>query len=137
MNLSLNLKLAGVLQFGLAAAHLYFPKRFAWREELAKVSLLTRQIFYVHCFFICLVLVMMGLLSLFWTEELTQRGTLARLVLAGMAGFWGLRLVIQLLVYDAKLWKGNRFNTTMHILFTTLWSYYVCVYATALWRQYV
>ena len=135
MNLSLHLKVAGILLLGLAVAHLYFPKRFGWRAELEKVSLLTRQIFYVHCFFICLLLVMMGLLSAVWTDELIRPSPLARVVLAGLTIFWGTRLVIQWFIYDAKLWRGDRFNTAMHILFTILWSYYVCVYAAALWRQ--
>lgn len=136
MNLNLHLKIVGVMLLALAAAHLYFPKRFGWRGELEKVSLLTRQIFYVHCFFICLVLVMFGLLSLFYTETLIQRGPLARIVLTGLTAFWAARLLIQLFIYDSKLWRGNPFNRMMHILFTLMWSYYVAVYATALWRQY-
>lgn len=136
MDLNLHLKIVGALQLALAAAHLYFPRRFGWREELEKVSLLTRQIFYVHCFFICLVLVMFGWLSLVYTGLLIQPSPLARMVLAGLTGFWGIRLFIQLFVYDVKLWRGNRFNSVMHILFTALWSYYVSVYAATLWRQY-
>jgi hypothetical protein len=136
MNLNLHLKIAGALLLALAMAHVYFPKRFGWRAELAGVSLLTRQIFYVHCFFIWLVLVMFGLLSLVWTQTLLAPSPLARIVLAGLTVFWGARLVIQHLVYDSKLWEGNRFNTLMHVFFTLMWSYYVAVYATALWRQY-
>jgi hypothetical protein len=136
MNLNLHLKIVGAMLLALATAHLYFPKRFGWRGELEKVSLLTRQIFYVHCFFICMVLVMFGLLSLFYTETLIQRGPLARIVLTGLTAFWAARLVIQLFVYDSKLWRGNPFNRLMHILFTLMWSYYVAVYGTALWRQY-
>ena len=136
MNLNLHLKIVGGLLLALAMAHCYFPKRFGWRAELEKVSLLTRQIFYVHCFFIWLVLVMFGLLSLVYTARLIQPTPLARLILWAFTLFWGARLIIQLFVYDVKLWKGNRFNTLMHWLFTTMWSYYVSVYATALWRQY-
>src|ERR1700722_320817 len=111
-------------------SHFYFPKRFGWRAELEKVSLLTRQIFYVHCFFIWVVLVMFGLLSLVYTDLLLQPGPLARIILAAFVVFWGARLMIQLFVYDAELWKGNRFNTLMHLLFTLMWSYYVRVYTT-------
>jgi hypothetical protein len=136
MNLNLHLKIVGAMLLGLATAHLYFPKRFGWREELRKVSLLTRQIFYVHCFFICLVLIMFGLLSLVCTEALLQPSPLARVVLVGLTIFWGARLIIQLVVYDSKLWRGNRFNTAMHVFFTLMWSYYVSIYAAALWRQY-
>jgi len=135
MNLNLHLKIVGVIMITLAAAHVYFPKRFGWREELEKVSLLTRQIFYVHCFFISLVLLLVGMLSLFGTEHLLQQTPLAKMVLAGLTLFWGIRLVIQFFVYDSKLWRGNAFNTTMHILFSLMWTYYLTVYGVALWRQ--
>jgi hypothetical protein len=136
MNLNLHLKIVGFMLLGLSAAHLYFPRRFGWRGELEKVSLLTRQIFYVHCFFICLVLIMFGLLSLVWTDTLIEPSPLARIVLIGLTVFWGARLIIQLFVYDSKLWRGHRFNTAMHIFFTLTWSYYVSVYAAAFWWQY-
>lgn len=136
MNLDLHLKIVGGMMLALAVAHLYFPKRFGWRAELADVSLLTRQIFYVHCFFICLVLVMFGILSSIYTGLLIQPSPLARIILVALTVFWGARLLIQLFVYDVKLWKGNRFNTVMHVLFTLMWSYYVSVYGAALWHQY-
>jgi len=34
--------------------------------------------------------------------------------------------------YDASLWRGNRFNTLVHRLFTALWTYLVGAYAGAL-----
>jgi hypothetical protein len=130
------LKMAGALMLLLALGHVYFPKRFGWKEELGRLSLLNRQIFLVHCFFICLVLGMFGVLSLVYTGTLTQPGPLARLVLGGLVIFWTARLYIQFFVYDPRLWKGNRFNTAMHIFFSLMWLYYVAVYAAALWRQY-
>ena len=39
---------------------MFFPRQFRWREELARLSLLNRQIFLVHTFFIVLVVTMMG-----------------------------------------------------------------------------
>lgn len=120
----------------LAAAHAYFPKRFGWKEDLRQLSLVNRQIFLVHCLFVVLVLVMFGLLSLFCAESLTQPGLLARAVLSGLVFFWTARLFVQLFIYDPKLWKGNSFNTTMHVLFSLMWTYYGTVYGVALWRQY-
>jgi hypothetical protein len=136
MNLNFHLKIVGVLMLLLAAAHLDFPRRFDWKQDLARLSLLNRQIFEVHCFFIILVLVLCGLLSLVYTDALLQPSPLARVVLSGLTIFWGTRLFIQFFVYDVKLWKGNRFNTAMHVLFSFMWGYYGAVYAAALWRQY-
>lgn len=136
MNLHFNLLVVGALQILLALAHLAFPKRFAWKEEFARVSLLNRQIFYVHAFFVCLVLVLFGSLSLACADELLTPGRLARAVLIGLTLFWGARLLCQFFVYSPQLWRGHRFNTAMHILFTGVWLYFGGTYGCALARQF-
>lgn len=136
MNLNLHLKAVGILLLLLAVAHLGFPKRFAWKDDLAKLSLLNRQIFEVHCFFIVLTLTLFGLLSLVYTGLLLQPDPLAKVILIGLVIFWAARLFIQIFVYDSRLWKGNRFNTVMHVLFSLMWTYYTTIYAATLWHQY-
>src|SRR5262245_8584583 len=101
MFLSPLLKIAGASLLILSLAHAFFPARFKWKEELGRLSLLNRQIFQVHCFFIALVLFMFGLLALVFTDTLLQRTALARLVLAGLLLFWLARLFAQFFVYDA------------------------------------
>jgi hypothetical protein len=135
MNLELHLRLAGALQIVLAAVHLTFSERFQWKEELARLSLLNRQIFLVHTFFVCLMLTLMGALCLFFPETLVENTRLARLVLTGFVAFWALRLVFQWCVYDRSLWRGNAFNTRAHLAFTALWLYFVAVYAVALFGR--
>ncbi len=136
MNQNIHLKIVGGLMLLLAFAHIHFAKRFGWKEELQRVSLLTRQIFNVHCFFIALVLVLCGLLSILYTGPLLDRGPLARAILSGLVIFWTARLFIQFFVYDSRLWRGDRLNTAMHILFSLMWVYYTFVYSAALWQQY-
>ena len=134
MTLRLLVQIAGLLQLGLAAAHLGFPKRFGWREELARLSLLNRQIFLVHTLFICLMLAMMGVLSVFGVEALLTPSTLGRWVLAGFAMFWLARLLAQWLIYDWSLWRGHRVNAIIHAAFTILWIFLASVYGAAWWR---
>jgi hypothetical protein len=136
MKLEILLRIAGALQIGLAITHVFFPRRFKWKEELSRLSLLNRQIFMVHTSFICLMLLMMGGLSLLAPQTLLQNVPLARLVLGGFAAFWGMRLVFQWFVYDWRLWRGNRFNTVVHCLFTLLWTYLTSVYAAGLYSQF-
>lgn len=131
--LSIHLKIVGVLLLLLAAAHAFFPRRFRWREELARLSLLNRQIFVVHCLFIVLVLVMFAALCLFYTDALLRPEPLARAVLGGMAVFWTLRLFVQFFVYDRTLWLGNRLNSGAHLFFSVLWAYFAMVFAASLW----
>lgn len=135
MSLALHLKVAGLGLIVLAAAHFAFPRRFHWREELARLSPLNRQIFRVHVFFIVVVLVLFGTLSLLLADALLAPGPLAEAVLAGFTLFWALRLYVQLFVYDRALWRGNRLNTMVHVLFTAFWAYLVAVYGAALARH--
>jgi hypothetical protein len=135
MTLAVHLKIAGVSLVLLAFAHLFFPRRFGWAEELARLSLLNRQMFQVHCFFIGLILLMFGLLSLVFTGTLLERSALGRVVLGGLVLFWLVRLFVQLWVYDPSLWRGHRFNTRVRRLLLGLWGYYVVVFGWALWDQ--
>jgi len=134
--LEILLRIAGASQIALAFAHLSFGRRFDWRNELARLSLLNRQIFQVHCFFICLVLVMMGLLGLCAPAALLERSRLGLLVAAGLAVFWGIRLWMQWFVYDASLWRGKRFETAAHTAFSVLWMFYFGVYGAVTWVQW-
>ncbi len=132
MNISLHLKIVGALLLTLGLAHSMFARYFKWREELARLSLLTRQIFLVHCFFIALLLVMIGVCSLFYTDALLASGTLSRVLLTGLVVFWLSRLVFQFLVYDPAIWRGRPFYTIMHIVFSIFWIYAVLTYGAAL-----
>lgn len=132
MNPAIHLQLCGVLLLALAAAHVCFPRHFHWREELARLSLFNRQMFQVHVVFIVLVLIDCGLLMAVFTDALLEPTALGRLVLGGMAVFWGLRFFVQLFVYDRRLWRGHPFNTAMHVLFCGLWGYLALTLAWAL-----
>ncbi|HEV8605866.1 MAG TPA: hypothetical protein VGQ99_10895 [Tepidisphaeraceae bacterium] len=136
-DLTLHLRIVGATLLILAFSHLFFGRHFDWKTDLAKLALLNRQIFHVHTFFICLVLAMMGILSLFFPHALTAPPTLlAKLVLTGLTLFWGTRLLFQWFVYDWALWKGHRLNTTVHFVFTLLWSYFTLIFALALRQQF-
>ncbi len=136
MSLGLQLKIVGASLILLATAHAFFPRRFGWAKELGRLSPLNRQMFQVHCFFIGLTLFMFGLLSIGFTDALLARTLLGRIVLSGLVLFWLARLFVQLFVYDARLWKGDGFNTRVHLLLSLLWSYYIAVFGWALWNQF-
>ena len=129
--IKLHLQIVGALLVLLGVAHCFFPKRFGWKDDLAKLSLLNRQIFGVHCFFIALTLVLMGSITALYARALLEPSPLNRAILACAAIFWACRLFVQFFVYDRKLWQGNPFNTWMHVLFSCLWIYLVATYSVA------
>lgn len=129
------LRLAGAGLFGLALAHLAFPRRFRWREETARMSLLNREIFYVHIAFVCLTVVMMGALSLFAPGALLEPTRLGRWVSAGFAAFWAARLGTQFFGYSAELWRGRPFETFVHVAFSLLWTGLTLLYTLCFLHQ--
>jgi hypothetical protein len=134
MTLTANLRVVGVLLIVLGLSHMFFNRYFGWDRELESVSLLTRKIFFVHTFFIGLGVVMAGAGSLFYAGALLEPGTLSRAILTAMVIFWLCRLLAQWFAYDAAIWRGDRFRTAMHVMFSALWIYVTATYGTALAR---
>ncbi|MHA3772522.1 hypothetical protein ACXR0O_13385 [Verrucomicrobiota bacterium sgz303538] len=127
--LPLLLKISGGFLIGLSLLHATFPKRFDWSTELGQLSLINRQIFQVHCFFIALTVGLMGVLCFGFTDTLLAPSGLGSVVAAGLTVFWACRLFAQFFVYDSALWRGHRFNTVIHILFSILWTFFTGVFA--------
>ncbi|MBW8877167.1 MAG: hypothetical protein JF614_19555 [Acidobacteria bacterium] len=135
MSLELHLRIAGALLLLLAAAHVFFPKQLGWKEDLAKLTLLNRQVFLVHVGFIMLILILFGVLALGFAADLVAPSRLATAVLGGLTLFWGLRLITQQFIYDRSLWRGNRRKTVLHVLATLLWCYLTVVFGWGWWRK--
>jgi hypothetical protein len=131
--LLLNLRLVGLMMAGLAVLNLFVPKRFHWEEELARLSLLNRQIFQIHSVFLLLVLGMFAALLLVCGRDLLEPTRLARTVLTGLTVFWVLRMLAQWFFYSPDIWRGDRFKTLVHGVFSVAWVYVSAVFATALW----
>jgi hypothetical protein len=131
--MELHLKIIGWILVLLAIVHVVFPKRFNWTEELSSLSLINRQVMYVHTFFIALVVLFMGILCLTSAKELIETDLGKRIVL-GLGFFWLIRLFIQFFGYSSTLWKGKTFETTVHIVFSLLWTYLSVVFLMIYWK---
>jgi len=132
MTLALHLRLVGVIMAGLVVANLFVPRRFNWPEELARLSLINRQIFQAHSIFLILMLGLFSALLLTCTDALLEPTRLARAVLTGLTVFWGLRMLMQWFFYSPETWRGHRLHTVMHWVFSATWIYVTSVFATAL-----
>lgn len=118
----LTLQLTGSLLIVLALVHGTFPSYFKWKSDLKPLSLINRQMMYVHTFFIALTVLLMGLLCLTQSEALINTA-LGKVMNAGMCFFWLCRLIVQFWGYSPQLWKGKTFETTIHVLFSLLWCF--------------
>ena len=125
--MELHLKIIGISLIVLALVHGIFPRYFNWKKELATLSLINKEMMYVHTFFIAFVVFLMGLLCLSNAHEIVHTA-LGKNIALGFGIFWATRLIIQFFGYSASLWKGKLFETTVHIIFTILWTYLSVVF---------
>ncbi len=123
----IHIKIIGFLLIALALVHIIFPKYFNWGKELKFLSLINRQMMTVHMFFIAFTVFLMGLLCLTSTSELIETN-LGKKISLGLGVFWTIRLFIQLFVYSTDLWKGKKFETLIHILFSIFWIYFSSIF---------
>ena len=120
--MELHLKIIGFLLIVLSLIHIIFPKYFDWKNDLSSLSLINREMMYVHTFFIAFVVFLMGVVCLTSSSEIVGTILGKRLAL-GFCAFWAVRLVVQFFGYSSKLWKGKLFETGVHILFSFFWLY--------------
>src|SRR5690349_4839978 len=99
---------AGVVHVGIIAANIPLPGRLRVRERLAGVPRFLRQIFYVHWIYIVIVLGLFAALCFGFAPELAGASTLGRFLSTFMAGFWLLRIGLQVFYYDGEVRRENR-----------------------------
>jgi hypothetical protein len=71
----------------------------------------------------------MGLLCLTSAKELIDT-YLGKKICLGLGIFWAARLFIQFFGFSSELWKGKTFETSIHVLFTFLWTYLSFIFWT-------
>lgn len=120
--LTLLLRLAGAGLILLAILHIPISRHLNWREDVAQLTPVNASIFHVHNFFICVVLVLMGLPCVFDPTVLLVKSRAGIWISWSFAAFWAIRLYFQWFVYKADLWRGKRLETRVHWLFTFVWA---------------
>jgi len=132
----LHLRIVGFVMGALVLVNLFVPGRYRWREDMARLSLLNRQVFQAHAVFLVLTLALFSALLLTCADALIEPTRLSRAVLIGLTIFWALRMLMQWCFYSPAIWRGHRFNTVMHWIFSATWIYVTGVFALALWRTF-
>ena len=125
--MEIHFRIIGILLIVLGLVHIVFPKYFNWDKELKSLSLINRQMMTVHTFFVALTVFLMGLLCLTSSNELIETNFGKKIAL-GLGVFWAVRMFIQFFGYSTDLWKGKKFETFMHIIFSFLWAYLSIVF---------
>ena len=119
--MEVHLKIIGCCLILLGLVHGIFPKQFNWRQELSSLSVMNKEMMYVHTFFIAFTLFLIGLLCLTSSTNLITT-TFGKQISLGLGIFFFLRLLVQFFGYSSKTWRGKTFETTVHILFSIFWT---------------
>jgi hypothetical protein len=131
MNLIIALKIVAILQLSVAVLNLFLTRILKWQEDLDKMSLLPKQVFNVHSWFISIMLVIFGVLTFRFADLMVSGQSEPALWIAAAGGiFWGIRTVIQMGYYSRSHWWGKTGRTVIHIALLLVYS---AMSATYLW----
>ncbi|MGK0185176.1 MAG: hypothetical protein ACI9R3_000951 [Verrucomicrobiales bacterium] len=130
--LKIALTLAGISHFGILIASANAPKALNWKETLKPLPKLMRQMFWVYGWFIVLIIISFGTITLVHTETLADAGTpIAQWVCGMIAIFWGVRLLVQFFVFDARPFLTNWFYKVGYHSLTVVFIFLTAVYSWA------
>ena len=114
--------IAGFVQLAIVLANVILPRKLNYRENLARVAPIIRQVFVVHSAYIVGIVLLFALVTFGFGAELVSGRGLGRFLAAAMAVFWLCRVPLQLFYYDAALRRANRAGDaamTVALLFLT------------------
>lgn len=100
--------IAGLVQLAIALANFVLPGKLRYRENLARVAPIVRQIFVVHSGYIVGIVVLFAAITFGFASELASGRGLGRFLAASLSLFWFCRIPLQLLYYDSDVRRMNR-----------------------------
>jgi hypothetical protein len=100
--------IAALVQLAIALANVSLPGKLHYRENLARVAPIIRQVFIVHSGYIVGVVILFAALTFGFASELAGGRGLGRFLAASLSVFWFCRIPLQLFYYDSDLRRANR-----------------------------
>jgi hypothetical protein len=123
--------LAGLAQIAIAATSLAIPKLLHWREETARLSPLTRQVFWTYATYIFSTNLAFGILSAVAPSALIDGSVLAASVSGFIALYWLGRVAVQFTVYDRRSATSRPLFALAELLYVSAFLYLGIVYVVA------
>jgi hypothetical protein len=117
------------LQLGIAVLNLFLIPLLNWKNDLEHVSLLLREVFQVHVWFISITLGIFGVITFRFAEELAcGSNAMGRWLGAGIGVFWMIRTILQVSFYSASHWRGQMGRTIAHVVLLLTYGAFASVY---------
>jgi hypothetical protein len=131
-HLELFLRIIALAQVALAVLSFFLARILKWETDITRMSLLVREVFEIHSWFISLTLLIWGVLTWRFAEEMAQAPTeLSRWLCGAIGVFWGIRCALQWLHYSPSHWRGIPSRTVIHWLCFVGYGTWAVVYAMA------
>ena len=129
MHLTLWLQIAAVLQLAIALLNLFLARLLNWKEEMARMPLLLREVFQIHAWFISITLTIFAVLTWRFADEFAGGAVpVCRWLAAGIGMFWAIRTLLQMTYYSSSHWRGRPGRTAIHIGLLLLYGGFAAVY---------
>jgi len=91
---------SGIAHIVLSIASTFIPKALKWKEELAPLQKLLRQMFWTYAGYILVINFCFGLVSIWGAKELINGSFLAKSLTFFIAVYWLARVLIQFFYFD-------------------------------------
>ena len=131
-SLILCLQLAATGQLVLAILSLFLSRLLGWKEAIANMPLLVREVFLIHGWFISITLGIFGVVTWRFAPEMAAGAhDFLRWFAGGIAIFWGIRCVMQWTHYSAEHWRGIPDRTAIHWIVFVSYAAFTATYLKA------
>jgi hypothetical protein len=123
--------LAGIGHLGLSLVSIAIPKMLNWKQELAHLQPLLRQMFWTYAGYILVINFCFGLVSIWGVAELLNHSFLAKSITLFIALYWLARVLIQFFYFDKTHAPKGWFFTLGEIGLVGLFVAFTLIYALA------
>jgi len=129
--MKLLLQLAAAVQSLILIASASTPRVLDWRKNLAVLHPFLRRLFWVYGVFVVMVIIAFAVLTFRHADAMAAREPVARSLCLFIAIFWGVRLLVQFAIFDARPFLTNWFYKTGFHALTIIFAFLTFVYGKA------
>ncbi|RZM18461.1 MAG: hypothetical protein EOO88_40660 [Pedobacter sp.] len=127
---------AGLAQIVLVGGSLLIPGILNWTNELAKVQILIKQMFWTYAAYILVINLCFGLLSVFALAELLNGSLMSMLVCGFIAMYWVSRVGVQFFYFDRSGFPTGVWHRIAETVLIILFVFLSIVYSMACYYNY-
>jgi hypothetical protein len=128
--LEIGLKLGGGSLVALSIASFWIPKALGWREKLAGLTPLMRELWWTYSIYVWSSHVFFSVLALGFGDWLLSRTGAATAMSTFMLLWWSVRLWLQFFGFDLSEVEGSQANRVAKHLLTLLFVSLVILYGS-------